>query len=213
MQKQFSVKETAIYAVRSVLDHPWYVIKLFFYWIGFALVLMLPILALIKLMTVYGWLIPKSINRISFVCASIGIIAVYLLAMIYIWLAPIKFLLHFYDTKSSAFSFGSFFKIFSFAQLFKLLGTFIIYLLVIILGFILFIVPGIYFAVKLQFALYYVIDKNMSVMDAFKKSYAATTGNFWRILCVDVIASLFMQLIITVPVSYLMSVYTYRKLG
>lgn len=48
-------------------------------------------------------------------------------------------------------------------------------------GFILLIVPGIYFALKLSFASYYLVDKNCSVMEAYKASWDATKGNLGKI--------------------------------
>lgn len=173
----------------------------------------MPLFTIISLMGTQGPGIPTSANGFLFVMLSILVLVSYLLALIYIWLAPIKLLLHFYDTKSVGVTFGDFFKLFSLSQLFRLLGTFIIYGIAIALGLIVFVIPGIYLAVKLQFALYYGFDQNMPIMDAFKKSYAATTGNFWRIFLVDVIAAILVQLVITIPVSYMMSVYMYRKLG
>lgn len=215
MNKQFSVKETIIYSVHSLLAHPWYFIKLFIYWFLFSLVIVLPLFGLISVISIFGTLANASFfgGIIFFVALAIAILLIYLLAMAYIWWAPTKLLLHWYDTKSEAIFFTDFFKLFSVSQLFRLIGVLLLYGTIVALGLILFIVPGIYLMVKLQFALFYVIDENISVGQAFKKSYAATTGNFWRILCVDVIAALLMQLIITIPISCLMNVYTYRKLG
>ena len=44
-------------------------------------------------------------------------------------------------------------------------------------GIILLIVPGIYFALRLMLAPYFLVDKNLSAMDAYKASWAATSGN------------------------------------
>lgn len=214
MNKSFSVKETILYSVRAVVEYPWYFIKLFLYWIGFSFLILAPIFALIAAISVYGVVAPASIDNILFVVLGVAILMAYLLALVYMWCAPTKLLLHFYDRKDADdIRFSDFFRLFSLSRLFRLIGVFVLYASAITLGLILFIIPGVYLAVKLQFALYYMIDKNISVMEAFKKSYAATTGNFWRILAVDVIAAVLMQLIITIPISYLMGVYMYRKLG
>ena len=213
MNRSFSVKETILYSVRAVIENPWYFVKLFLYWIGFSFLILVPIFALIAAVGVYGVAAPVSVGNILFIVVGLAILLAYLLALVYMWCAPIKLLLHFYDTKDTALRFGDFFRLFSLSKLFRLIGVFVLYALAITLGLILFIIPGIYLAVKLQFALYYAIDKNISVIEAFKRSYAATTGNFWRILIVDVIAAVLMQLIIAIPISYLMGVYMYRKLG
>ena len=211
MNRSFSVKETILYSVRAVIEHPWYFVKLFLKWIGFSLIVLLPIFALIGLLALYGTVAPA--DNLAFIVLGSTFLLAYLLAIVYIWCAPTKLLLHFYDTDDVKIAFGDFFRLFSVSRLFRLIGIFLLYGIIVTLGLILFIIPGIYFAVKLQFALFYMIDKNISVREAFKRSYAATTGNFWRILAVDVIAAVLMQLIIAIPISYLMGVYMYRKLG
>jgi hypothetical protein len=212
MNKSFSVKEAILYSVHALVEHPWYFIKLFFKWVGFAIIILIPLFTLIGLLTVFGTVAVHSGN-LSFIVLGLSLLLAYFLALVYIWSAPTKLLLHFHDTNDTQLAFGQFFKLFSVSRLFRLLGVFILYVIIVTLGCILFVIPGIYLAIRLQFALYYMIDKNISVRQAFKKSYAATTGNFWRILAVDVIAAVLMQLIITIPISYLLGVYMYRKLG
>lgn len=197
--------------MRALVEHPWYFIKLFLQWIAFSLMVLLPIFSLIGLMALYGTVEPT--HNLSFIVLAVTFLVAYLLALVYIWCVPTKLLLRFYDSNSDTISFGDFFRLFSVSKLFSILGVFILYGIIICLGLILFIIPGIYLAIKLQFALYYMIDKNISVHQAFKRSYAATTGNFWRIFLVDIIAALLMNLIITIPLSYLLGVYMYRKLG
>lgn len=211
MNKTFSVKETIIYSVRALIEHPWYFVKLFLKWIAFCVAILLPLCILMGLLTLLGTVASASV--LVFAILSSSFLLAYLLALVYIWCAPTKLLLHFYDNGPVKIHFADFFKMFSISKLFKLIGVFLLYTIIVTLGLILFIIPGIYLAIKLQFALFYMIDKNISVREAFKRSYAATTGNFWRILAVDVIAAVLMQLIITIPISYLMGMYMYRKLG
>lgn len=211
MAKVFSVKETILYSVRALVEHPGYFVKLFLYWIGFTFLLLAPLCGLGALLQVYGAAWP--VNKLLFVLVGAFFLIAYFLALVAVWCAPTKLLLFFHDTRSTHLIFGNFFKLFSFSQLFRILGVMIIYSTIIILGLILFVLPGVYAAVRLQFALYYAIDMNISIRDAFKKSYAATTGNFWRIFAVDIIAAVLLNLIITIPISYLMGVYMYRKLG
>lgn len=213
MNKTFSVKEALLYSVRSLVEHPWYFIKLFLKWIAFSIIVLLPLFALIGLLGLFGTVAPASVDNLAFIVLGFAFLVAYLLALVYIWCAPTKLLLHFYDTNDTKLAFGNFFRLFSVSRLFRLIGVFVLYATIVTLGLILFIIPGIYLAIKLQFALYYMIDKNISVREAFKRSYAATTGNFWRILVVDVIAAVLMHLIITIPISYLLGVYMYRKLG
>jgi hypothetical protein len=49
-------------------------------------------------------------------------------------------------------------------------------------GLILLIIPGIYFALRLSLAPYFLVDKNTDVMDAYKASWEATKGNTGKIL-------------------------------
>lgn len=213
MNKLFSVKETILYSVRALLEHPWYFIKLFLMWIGFSFIVLVPIFALFSSAAFFGVIMPAAFDNLVFIILATLFLLAYFLSIIYIWYAPIKLLLHFYDTNSATLSFGDFFRLFSISKLFRLLGVMILYGIIVTLGLILFIIPGIYFAIKLQLAVYYMIDKNILVREAFRRSYAATTGNFWRILAVDIIAALFMYLIITIPISYMMGVYMYRRLA
>jgi membrane-anchored glycerophosphoryl diester phosphodiesterase (GDPDase) len=55
-------------------------------------------------------------------------------------------------------------------------GSNILVSLIVIVGFILLIVPGIIFACKLAFVPYLIVDRKMSVMDAIKESWHMTKG-------------------------------------
>ena len=90
----------------------------------------------------------------------------------------------------------------------------------VILGFFIFIIPGLFFAVKLQFAKTLVVDKNMGAIDAIKKSWKMTDGNFWKLLlfvltiCViNLIGAIpfGLGLFVTVPVSIFASLHLYKK--
>jgi len=58
----------------------------------------------------------------------------------------------------------------------------ILYSLMIGLGFIFFIIPGIYLALKYQFYTYCIIDKNMGPIEALKASGKITKNQEWRLL-------------------------------
>lgn len=87
-------------------------------------------------------------------------------------------------------------------------------------GFFLFIIPGIFFLVKLQFAKTLVVDKDMPALDALKKSWEMTNGNFWPLLGYILVIALInfigaiplgLGLLVTVPVSILASLKLYNK--
>lgn len=78
-------------------------------------------------------------------------------------------------------------------------------------GLILFIVPGIWFALRLSLAPYYLIDRQMGVMEAYKASWHATKGNLgkvWGIIGVMVLMVLpTLTLIGIVATVYLLFMY------
>ncbi|MFZ2484876.1 MAG: hypothetical protein WAX80_03050 [Minisyncoccia bacterium] len=95
------------------------------------------------------------------------------------------------------------------------------YGLVVTLGLILLIVPGIYFAMKYLFAPLLVVDKNLSVGEAFKESARLTLGIKWKLLGLCGVSILILilgfialgvGLAVAIPVVQLMYVDVYRKL-
>jgi uncharacterized membrane protein len=93
--------------------------------------------------------------------------------------------------------------------------------LIVIGGLILLIIPGIYFAFRLKFACYLVIDKNLGPLEAIKKSWKMTKGNVWNLFFFGILLGLInilgficliLGLFITVPLSMLATAFVYRKL-
>lgn len=58
----------------------------------------------------------------------------------------------------------------------RYLGATILYGLIVVGGLILFIIPGIIWSLKYQFARYFIIDKKMGIMESFKRSGEITMG-------------------------------------
>lgn len=58
---------------------------------------------------------------------------------------------------------------------------------IVIIGLVLFIVPGIIFACKLAFTPYLVVDRRMQVIDAVKESWRMTTGHALKIFLIGLI--------------------------
>lgn len=73
-------------------------------------------------------------------------------------------------------------------------------------GLILLIIPGIYFGLRLSLAPYFLVDKNMDVMEAYKASWDATKGNVGKILAIIGVYLLMILPIITI-VGILATVY------
>jgi uncharacterized membrane protein len=92
--------------------------------------------------------------------------------------------------------------------------------LLIVVGFFIFILPGLYFMVKLQFVKTLVIDKDLNALDAIKKSWAMTNGNFWGLFLYAIAVVVFnfigalllgIGLLVTVPVTVLANIHLYKK--
>ncbi len=104
---------------------------------------------------------------------------------------------------------------------FKFLLANVLYFLIVIAGFILFIVPGFYFMVKYQFVLYLVVDKGMDVIPAFNMSSEITKGIRWRLFLFDLLTGLilligvliiFVGYLVAFPIVLIASIHVYRKL-
>jgi len=93
--------------------------------------------------------------------------------------------------------------------------------IVVIVGLILLIIPGIILAVRLQYATYLVVDKNLGALEAIKKSWKITRGNTWNLFFLGIILGLInilgvlcllVGLFITIPLGMLATTFIYRKL-
>ena len=62
--------------------------------------------------------------------------------------------------------------------------------IIIVIGFIMLIVPGIIFACRLAFVPYLIIDQKMEAMEALKASWAMTKGHGWTIFGMGLLAFL-----------------------
>jgi uncharacterized membrane protein len=104
----------------------------------------------------------------------------------------------------------------------RYLGTSILSFFAILGGFILLIVPGVFWAIRFSFAPLIVVDTKMDPVASMKESYAITKGNFWKLFLFWVVIGLInligaipfgIGLLVTVPVSTLASIYIYRELS
>lgn len=98
----------------------------------------------------------------------------------------------------------------------------IIYMIVIIIGLLALIIPGIYLAIRLQFYKFLVIEnENMRPVDTLKESYKITEGHFWDLLVFMVVIIVMnligaipfgLGLVITIPITAIASAILYKKL-
>lgn len=93
---------------------------------------------------------------------------------------------------------------------------------IVILGLIALIVPGIILALALSMAPYLVVEKKLWPMPAFKESWAMTKGSWLTLFLLGLVIAvmnfigallLMIGLLITVPVSMLAMVHVYRTLS
>lgn len=106
--------------------------------------------------------------------------------------------------------------------LLRMIGATIVYTIIVVIGFILLIIPGIYLALRLQFYSYYIVDKNAGAMDSLRMSWKATDKNVINIflfmlliLGLNILGALalLVGLLITIPVSIIAVSLLYRKLS
>lgn len=113
---------------------------------------------------------------------------------------------------------GSFFRVDDFG---KVLVAALLVGLFSAIGIMLCILPGIIFAFFAQFTLYFVIEKNLSAMDAIKASFSLVNRNLGTVVVLYLgvlVANLIGQMLcgvgvlVSVPVGLLATVYVYRRL-
>ncbi len=139
------------------------------------------------------------------------------IASIIIQVGLIKIVLDIHDGKP--FNLANLYSMSQFAA--RFLGASILYGLIVVAGLILLVIPGIYFAIKLQFYSFFIVDKNTGIMDSLKKSWAITKGaelNLFlfalAVLAINILGAilLFVGLLVTIPTTTMASIYVYRKL-
>jgi len=92
--------------------------------------------------------------------------------------------------------------------------------LAVVGGLILFIIPGIYIAVRLMFFTYYIVDKDAGIMDSIRMSWDLTKGGVVNLFLLSILfiivnfigALLFgIGLAVTMPLTFLATAVLYRK--
>lgn len=98
----------------------------------------------------------------------------------------------------------------------------ILYILTMIVGLLLFIIPGIIFAVRLSFYPYVLVDKKTGPIEALKRSWEMTNGRVCKLLIYGLISfgvfllgllALAIGLLVAIPVISLGQAHIYRKLS
>jgi uncharacterized membrane protein len=98
----------------------------------------------------------------------------------------------------------------------------LLYGLIITVGIILLIVPGLIFAIKYLFFSFLVVDKGLNPIEALKQSGRITKGHRWQLLLLALSMALlnllgtllvFVGLLFTLPISMLVMTQAYRQLN
>lgn len=143
------------------------------------------------------------------------------LLQVFIGLGFIRFLLNLIDGKKYSLEdlfrgANSFYHYLYFA-----VGTFL-YGVLVTLGSILFIIPGIIMMIGFYFVQYILAEEKAGIFESFKQSWEMTKGNRWKILWLLILILLFnilgalaliIGLFITIPVSYIIGARLYRTLS
>lgn len=94
--------------------------------------------------------------------------------------------------------------------------------LIVCIGLVLFILPGIYLAVRLQFFTAIIVEENGGIISSLKKSWEITNGQFvpllllfFTMLGIIILGTLLfvVGLFVAIPLIFMMYAYVYRKLS
>jgi len=103
----------------------------------------------------------------------------------------------------------------------RVLAAYILLTVVVTVGLILFVIPGIYWSLKYQFVINLIVDKDMGVFEAMKQSGELTKGLKLRLLVFNLATvgvmilgalALGVGILVAYPVIMLAEVYVYRNL-
>jgi len=200
MAHQLSIKKAILYAINTIVSDPWYFVKVWLVWMA------------ISLGFVFLGLLLSTLAVILFPPLLVTMFFISCFADAFIWYFPTKLLLDYHDKGTKTLKLSHVLGLFSIGLLFKLLVASLLYAVLLTAGLILLIIPGIYVAIKFCFRFLRLIDVNCSVLEAFRNSYAITTGNFWRLCGLVILVKCLMYLIITLPVALLILIHAYRQL-
>jgi len=107
------------------------------------------------------------------------------------------------------------------ALLWRYIGATILYSLMVMVGFLLLVIPGIYIALRYSQYTYLLVDKRLGAIESLKKSSELTKGVKWRLLGLGLVMGLLvvvsmipllLGLLVTVPMAMVAGAFVYRKL-
>lgn len=102
------------------------------------------------------------------------------------------------------------------------LGAAFLYALMVGVGFLLLIIPGVYLLIRFFYFEIFIVDKQLGSINSLKNSWRLTTGNWWSIFGLAILLLLFnvagalalvLGLLVTMPVSLMVTVCAYEFLS
>ncbi len=103
----------------------------------------------------------------------------------------------------------------------KYVAVSIIFPILVLVGIVLLIIPGIFWAVRFSFSHIILVDTKMGPIESMKESYAITKGSFWKLLLFWLVVGMInlvglivfgLGLLFTIPFTTLATIYVYRNL-
>ena len=201
MKKEFSIEEALQYGWNTMKANIWF-------FVGVLVVAW----AIMGIPYAIANALQRSFGAIAFLFHIVAWVAGMIVSIGMITIA-LKFL----DDQGPVFD-----DLFSFKPHFwRYLGASILTGLVIWAGFILLVIPGIYWSIKFQFYGYFVIDQNCDPIESMRRSSRITQDVKWRLFGFGVVVAiinmigalcLLVGLFVTIPVTLLAYSSVYRKL-
>ncbi|TET34225.1 MAG: hypothetical protein E3J72_14790 [Planctomycetota bacterium] len=97
----------------------------------------------------------------------------------------------------------------------------IVYMIISMIGFLLLVIPGIYWALRFQFYGYFIVEKDVGPIEALRLSYEITGGQAWSLFVFAIVCFLInllgficlvIGLLVSIPITMLAHAYVYREL-
>lgn len=107
-------------------------------------------------------------------------------------------------------------------KLFTFLIASILYSLIILIGFLCLIVPGLYLIIRLQFFTAFIVEENAGIIDSLKRSWEITRGEEKQLallllltICLIILGIIlfFVGVFVAIPLIIMMQCYVFRKLN
>ena len=197
----FSKKEAISFGFKTAKENIFFFIALFIIWV------LIAVITSVIQRTLDGekqYLISFVFNILSLVINSV------------LSLGIVSIMLRLVDGKKAEFK-----DLYYTTKLFNFILASLIRTVITLVGFLLFIIPGIIFSIKFQYVEYFIVDKKMDAIDAIKASWEITKGVKWNLflfgflLGIINILGLFcivVGLFITVPLTMVANAFVFRKL-